>query len=405
MRITIFLRNLFMSDKPTDTDQIKTHRAGETTGRTSTLDDLRGQIDAIDEQIVDLLGRRQTMTQSAVAIKKAAGLPVYHPAREENLISERRVQAKHAGLDPNHVEELYRCILRQSRMRQTVRAAKSGVRPGARVLLVGGRGQMGRYFAQWFGEAGYETRLLDAEDWPGVRALCAEIDLALVSVPISLTAGVIAQLGPHLPPRCVLADITSVKRAPVAAMKAAHGGPVIGLHPLFGPSTSSMDQQIVVATPGRDADGCQWLVDQLAEWGNIVMSITAEEHDEVMDLVQGLRHFATFAFGRFLAGRQVNLARTLEFSSPIYRLEMGMVGRLFAQDPGLYADIILASPQRRALLKEFIGSVADAKDLVETGDADRLCREFRQIREWFGPFCEQALRESTFLIDKLVERF
>lgn len=161
----------------------------------------------------------------------------------------------------------------------------------------------------------------------------------------------------------------------------------------------------MVATPGRDADGCQWLVDQLAEWGNIVMTITAEEHDEVMDLVQGLRHFATFAFGRFLAGRQVNLPRTLEFSSPIYRLEMGMVGRLFAQDPGLYADIILASPQRRALLKEFIGSVAGAQDLVETGDADRLCREFRQIREWFGPFCEQALRESTFLIDKLVERF
>ncbi len=188
-------------------------------------------------------------------------------------------------------------------------------------------------------------------------------------------------------------------------MKTAHPGPVIGLHPLFGPSTSSMDQQIIVATPGRDADGCQWLLDQLAAWGNIIMTIAAEEHDAVMDLVQGLRHFATFAFGRFLAARQVNLARTLEFSSPIYRLEMGMVGRLFAQDPSLYADIILASPQRRALLSEFIESVGAARDLIDNADADRFCREFRQISEWFGPFCGQALRESTFLINKLVERF
>ena len=82
-----------------------------------------------------------------------------------------------------------------------------------------------------------------------------------------------------------------------------------------------------------------------------------------------------------------------------------MVGRLFAQDPGLHADIILASPQRRALLKEFIESVGAARDLIDNADADRFCREFRQISEWFGPFCGQALRESTFLIDKLVERF
>jgi chorismate mutase/prephenate dehydrogenase len=371
----------------------------------AALEPLRREIDAIDEQIVDLLGRRQALTQNAVAIKKAAGLPVYHPAREEDLISQRRAQAKRAGLDPNHIEELYRCILRQSRMRQTVHAAQTGVRPGFRVLLVGGRGQMGQYFARWFGEAGYAIRILDVDDWPRVDELCAEIDLAFVCVPIHLTVDVIAQLGPHLPPRAILADITSIKHAPLTAMQAAHGGPVVGLHPLFGPSTSSMDQQIVVATPGRDADGCQWLLDQLAAWGNIVMPIDAREHDQVMDLVQGLRHFATFAFGRFLAGRQVNLERTLELSSPIYRLEMGMVGRLFAQDPALYANIILASPERRAMLKEFIGSLASAQALIDVGDTDQFCREFRQISEWFGPFCEQAMRESTFLIDKLVERF
>jgi chorismate mutase/prephenate dehydrogenase len=166
-----------------------------------------------------------------------------------------------------------------------------------------------------------------------------------------------------------------------------------------------MDQQIVVASPGRDPEFCQWLVDQLTAWGNIVMTLDAKEHDEVMDLVQGVRHFATFAFGRFLSRRPVKLDRTLEFSSPIYRLELGMIGRLFAQDASLYADIIFASPERRALLKEFIGSLASTQAMLEAGDAGEFCREFQQVAEWFGPFCEQAMRESTFLIDKLVERF
>jgi chorismate mutase/prephenate dehydrogenase len=124
-----------------------------------------------------------------------------------------------------------------------------------------------------------------------------------------------------------------------------------------------------------------------------------------MDLVQGVRHFATFAFGRFLSQRPVKLDRTLEVSSPIYRLELGMIGRLFAQDARLYADIIFASWERRALLAEFIGSLAGTQAMLEAGDAAEFCREFEQVAEWFGPFCEQAMRESTFLIDKLVERF
>ncbi len=61
-----------------------------------------------------------------------------------------------------------------------------------------------------------------------------------------------------------------------------------------------------------------------------------------MGIVQSLRHFATFAFGQFLKRRQISLSRTLEFSSPIYRLELGMVGRLFAQDSSLYSEIIFA---------------------------------------------------------------
>lgn len=369
------------------------------------LEALRRDIDQIDEQIVDLLARRLAKVQSVVAIKKSAGLPIYHPAREENLISQRREQASRAGLDADHVEELYRCIMRQSRVRQTVHAARSGVRQGATVLIVGGLGRMGKYFGRWFGDSGYTWRVLDIDDWPNAVELCAGIDLALVCVPIAVTPEVIQRLGPFLPAQCVLADICSIKRAPLEAMLAAHAGPVVGLHPLFGPTTTSMDQQIVVAAPGRDAAACQWVLDQLAAWGNIVEPIDAREHDAVMDVVQGVRHFATFVLGRFLARQNANLARTLEFSSPIYRLETGMVGRMFAQEAALYANIILASPERRTLLKQFIASLNETLPMLEAGDRDQFCREFDQITRWFGPFCGQAMRESTFLIDKLVERF
>ena len=82
-----------------------------------------------------------------------------------------------------------------------------------------------------------------------------------------------------------------------------------------------------------------------------------------------------------------------------------MVGRLFAQDPALYAEIVFATPERQALLKDFIQSLQQNLDLVQRGDKAEFIARFREIAKWFGPFSEQAMRESTFLVDKLVHRF
>lgn len=369
------------------------------------LEALRNKIDDIDRQIVSLLAKRQIEVEHVLALKKAHNLPVYHPAREENLISERRDQGSETGLDPNYIEELYRLILRQSRAEQAAHLAQKRVLDDTTMLIVGGLGSMGQYFQRWFSSAGYKVRILDRDDWPNVEKLCAGIKLAIISVPIETTSTVAGKLGPYLPADCVLTDITSIKESPLNAMLEAHQGPVIGLHPLFGPATSTLDKQIIVVTPGRDQPACQWLIDQFSAWGSIILQVSAKEHDDIMAIVQTVRHFATFAFGQFLCRRSINLTRTLEFSSPIYRLELGMVGRLFAQDPTLYSEIIFASSERRTLLKDYLSSMVDNLPMIENGDKEMFCTEFKKIANWFGPFSEQAMRESTYLIDKLIERF
>ena len=369
------------------------------------LENLRKQLDTIDQKIVSLLAKRQEEVERVVKLKKTHNLPVYHPAREENLISQLRNQGTEAGLDSDYIEELYRRILRQSRVEQAARLSKKGVRAGAAVLIVGGMGTMGQYFSQWFDDSGYRVRILDQKDWLNVGKLCQGIELAIISVPIEVTAEVAGKLGPHLPLDCVLADITSIKKQPLNAMLEAYQGPVIGLHPLFGPTTSTMDKQIIVVTPGRNMISCQWVIDQFSAWGTIILQVNAEEHDEIMSIVQTVRHFATFAFGQFMYHKQIDLSRTIEFSSPIYRLELGMVGRLFAQDPSLYSEIIFASPKRLALLKDYLSSLTNNLAMVEKGDKEMFRAEFKKISDWFGPFSEQAMRESTYLIDKLIERF
>jgi chorismate mutase/prephenate dehydrogenase len=370
-----------------------------------SLDHLRTQIDSIDQQLVDLLAQRRRVVQQVIEVKQQHDLPTFHPAREENLISARRAQATQAGLDPDYVEDLFRTMLRHSRVGQLNTLGRRGVRPGAKVLIVGGLGNMGRFLASWFRHSDYDVRILDCDDWPQVQSLASGIDLCILAVPIDITPAVAAQIAPHLPPACVLADITSLKLKPLEAMLKAHAGPVVGLHPLFGPATTTMDKQIVVVSPGRQVEQCQWVLDQFTLWGNVLVETGAAEHDQIMSIVQSLRHFATFTFGQFLCSRGVPILRTLELSSPIYRLELAMVGRLFAQNPEMYAEIIFATPERQALLKDFIESLQQNLSLVERGDKAEFVTRFRKVAEWFGPFGEQAMRESTFLVEKLVHRF
>ncbi len=369
------------------------------------LEPLRQEIDQLDRQLVELLGLRRRLVERVVQIKQLQDLPTFHPAREENLISARRAQAVQAGLDPDYIEDLFRTVLRHSRVGQLETLGRRGVRPGAKVLLVGGKGRMGQFFHRWFAQSDYQVRVLDLEEWPGVKSLAQGVELCLLAVPIDVTKSVAARIAPYLPPDCLLADITSLKCEPLTAMLAAHPGPVLGLHPLFGPNTTTMDKQIIVVTPGRQPEACEWFLEQLTVWGNVLVETSPEEHDEIMSIVQALRHFATFAFGQFMHSRHVSIARTLELSSPIYRLELAMVGRLFAQDPRLYAEIVFATPERLALLKEFIQSLQQNLGLVEAGDKEQFVARFRKIAEWFGPFAEQAMRESTFLVEKLVHRF
>ena len=372
---------------------------------------LRGQIDDLDHQLVELLARRQKIVAEVVAFKKERQMSVYHPAREADMIDLRRHHGLKVGLDPDYLEEIFRGIMRYSRSTQTAEISRVGVKPGAKILLVGGGGAMGRLFTRWFTASGYEVRVLEVSDWERVAELCSGLDMALISVPIAETVSTVVRLAPYLPKDCILADLTSVKGPTVKAMLDNFPGPVLGFHPMFGPDTPTMERQIMVITPGRERPEDRWPAEQFAAWGGVVVRAEAAEHDEIMAIVQALRHFATFTFGRFLYQRKINLNRTLEFSSPIYRLELDMVGRLFAQDPELYSEIIFATPERLNLLRDYLESFKRNLEMLSDRDTggesgrESFVAEFKRIAEWFGPFSDQAIRESGYLINKLIERF
>ncbi|MGD8199694.1 bifunctional chorismate mutase/prephenate dehydrogenase [Ornithinimicrobium sp. W1679] len=365
---------------------------------TEPLAGLRAQIDEVDAQLIDLLARRLELVGQVGEVKGRHGLPIYAPDRERAMIEAKRAMAQERGVPADLVEDVLRRCMRAAYTHEKSMGFTRQQPDLGPVVVVGGGGRMGALFSRMLTLSGYEVRVVEREDAPQqVAETLAGAGMVLVSVPIHDTVDVVRSL-PQLPPDCLLVDLTSTKTEVMAAMLAAHPGPVLGLHPMFGPDVDSLAKQVVAAVPGRDAQASAWLLDQIRLWGARVHEIGAEDHDALMGLIQAQRHFSTFAYGWHLAHEDHDLTELLALSSPIYRLELVMVGRLFAQDADLYYDIITASPRSVALLERYHDRFDECLDLLRRGEREEFVARFAEIGAWFGGHAERFLTESRTLL-------
>ncbi len=361
------------------------------------LNELRDQIDLVDKQMVDLLAQRLALVEKVGEVKSKHGLPIYVPEREATMLASRREEAEKQGVPPQLIEDILRRTMRESYTSEKDSGFKCLNPDLGTVVIVGGHGQLGGLFARMFRLSGYEVKILGSQDWARSDDLLEGAGLVVVTVPIHLTEQVIAKLN-NLPENCILCDLTSIKSKPLNAMLEAHSGPVVGLHPMFGPDVPSLAKQVVVYCNGRGKETYQWLLDQIEIWGGSLRNCEAEEHDHGMTLIQALRHFTSFAYGLHLCGENPNINNLLQLSSPIYRLELAMVGRLFAQDPNLYADIILSSDENIDMIRRFHQSFGDALVILEGGNKQAFVESFEKVGEWFGDHSQQFMEESQTLL-------
>ena len=119
-----------------------------------------------------------------------------------------------------------------------------------------------------------------------------------------------------------------------------------------------------------------------------------------MSIVQVLRHFSTIAYGYHLMEENIDLDKVLELSSPIYRLELIMVGRLFAQNSELYSDIIFSEKQNIPMVKRFIQRLLDLFEALEKQDKESFSELFDNVSNWFGDNADKFLQESNQLLAK-----
>jgi len=270
--------------------------------------------------------------------------------------------------------------------------------------IIGGTGKMGGLFAAVLERHGFEVRVSGRSTTLTNAQVAKESDLVMVSVPIRSTVGVINEIAPLLGEDQLLCDLTSLKAEPVRAMLASKAQ-VLGMHPLFGPTVSSLRNQAVILSPARCGTlFCSRLPGILREEGANLVVMDPDAHDRLMAVIQGLTHFGNLCMAEAIRQSGTDLAAALGATSPVYRIQMDLVGRLLSQDPALYGDMLQLNPHVPAVLSAFEGAAAELRQRVEGGDPAAFAGFFERIAAMYRPFGEKAAAETDALIEFMAGR-
>jgi len=88
------------------------------------LEELRNEIDEIDKDIIELLGKRFEATKKIGQVKIQYGFPLYQPEREQVVLRDRKIEANKLNIDEQFIDEFFSVIFRQSRKIQGAEDAK-----------------------------------------------------------------------------------------------------------------------------------------------------------------------------------------------------------------------------------------------------------------------------------------
>ncbi len=237
------------------------------------------------------------------------------------------------------------------------------------------------------------ANIYDVEYYESNTELAENSDIVIVSVPMNFTAGVIREVADYMKEGSLLIDVTSVKEGPSNVMAEVLPDNVdfIPTHPIFGPRTVNLDNQIIVLTPVEKGPWYERVYNYLESKNMHIIETTAKEHDYMMSIVQVLTHFSFISTASAMEKLKVNISETEDFESPIYNLMIDMIARIASQNPYLTYYIQTMNNNGDNIRNAFADAVIELKEVINNGDeltfveiANRSTRNMGDIQAALG---------------------
>jgi prephenate dehydrogenase len=223
---------------------------------------------------------------------------------------------------------------------------------------------MGGFFMDRFVSIGIDVYGFDLPmDINLLSRVIPTVDLVLLAVPIPAMDHCLGAISRLLRPDTILADLCSVKTLPVDKMLHAFSGPVVGTHPLFGPTPTDKDLRVAIC-PARHSEAADRLEEVFSLCSLTTFRTDPSEHDKAMAFVQGLNYVGTLAY--FCAIDHDD--RVERFITPSFSRRMDAARKMVVEDGPLFEAICDNNPFMASSIRKYLKVLG----LAAAGDYELL---------------------------------
>ncbi|MBW3582374.1 MAG: prephenate dehydrogenase/arogenate dehydrogenase family protein [Euryarchaeota archaeon] len=321
--------------------------AGEGTAR--TLDGMRKEMRDVDRRIIELVAERIRLAQTIGDEKRKRELPIQDFSVEKQVVDAARASCRELGIDEDVGEEVMLPLIKNAvRAQERDRVGRNRLAGGGKkVLVVGGAGLMGRWFAAFLTSQGHMVTVCDPAGPVTGFAHVTEVedaaqtaDVVIIATPPSVTSPILDDLGTS-GTDAVVFDICSLKTPIKGALEAlrARGVDVASIHPMFGPGVDLLSGRHIILCPlgSRRADDMvrSFFRDTCAT----IVEMSLDDHDQLVSYVLGLSHAVNILFNDVLArsGRRLDAIRSV--ASTTFDRQLAVARQLAMENPDLYYEI------------------------------------------------------------------
>ena len=356
------------------------------------FEQLRSKLSEVDLKIVDLISERQQTVAAIGNIKRSEGRELRDFRREKVVVESALEHAREIGLETKLVEDVVRLLIKYSLANQEKSLISDTSRGGGKsVLLIGGAGRMGQWFAAMLAAQGFAIDLADPtlELGPGRflnwRDAGVDYDIIVVATPITTSIQILTDLAELRPPGLIF-DIASLKtplREGIQALANA-GCRVASLHPMFGPETELLSRRHLIfvdtGCPEATLEAKELFSGTLAEQ----LDMTLENHDRLIAYVLGLSHALNVTFFDALQRCGEGATELMNMSSTTFDAQLLVSAAVARDNPRLYFDIQHLNEFGNEALTAMCESAEHVRELIVAGDAEGFVGLMERGQEYFA---------------------
>lgn len=264
-----------------------------------------------------------------------------------------------------------------------------------KIAIIGGAGNMGKWFCNFFLKQGYEVivsgrtrqKLIDLSKEIPVEVAENNIeavkkaDIIMISVLLQNFEDVVKEFAPYIKENQIVWDITSVKEIPVDIMhKYIKKGIILGTHPVFGPGAKDTNQNFVLTpTNEKEEKYARELKTWLEERGFKVSIMSPRKHDELMAVILGFSHFVGLTVGD--TWLDLNFRELEKISGTSFKTLLNLVENVVNTDPEFYSVLQMSLPNVDKVESLFQRKIEKWLNIIRNKDKEKFVKEMITLRK------------------------